>query len=211
MSDTVPSWTQVSEISNEVVDVGETVQDHAAESTIDLSAKFGMWLQIQVAREDNTAIDVPVRINVRREPSGVNFPNSPLSRVGGTVTAADTTVDGNSAAGQGILNVTDTTGFAAGDFIGIGSMSDGVRLEFARIAKVTNPGAGGELVLDSFLEIAHTAAQADIVTNQADLWHMWLDGGESYHIFADYGEAASGPDLVVNVQGQTYDKLVTTG
>lgn len=208
MSTTTPTWTGTNSlIADEVVDIGETIADHSANATWDLRTKFGGWLYLAVAREDDTAIDTAIRLNVRREYNGIATVNSSFSRVGGDVTAADTTVDGDSANGQGVLQVTNTTGFAAGDFIAIGDMTDGTRLEFRRVAKVTNPGAGGELVLDDTLENTHTAVQGDVVTNQADLFQMWLPGGAQYTIQADYGEATSGPAVVVRARGQTYDSL----
>ncbi len=210
MSDTIPNWPVSTPINDEVVDVLETPADHSASGSIDLSAKFGAWLFISVAREDATAVAAGIRINVRRTDGTRAVKNSPFSRVGGTVTAVLTNVDADSASGQSVLNVTTTTNFAVDDFIAIGDPSDGSRLEFARIAKITNPGAGGELVLDTVLEFTHTAVQGDQVTTQADLWQMWLPGGDNYIIEADYGRAATGPDVVVRAIAQIYNKLVTT-
>jgi hypothetical protein len=83
------------------------------------------------------------------------------------------------------------------------------RLEFARIAKITNPGAGGELVLDDTLVNAHTAVQGDIVSTQPDLWQIWLPGGAQYTISADYG-LSTGSDLVVRATGQSWNVVTTT-
>jgi len=212
MSTTTPSWTDnTNAIAALIVEVAEEPAQSGAEATIDLTSVFGAWMWCHAGRTDSSALTgTAVRFNIRRTSASILSPNSSFSRVGGSVTAADTTVDANSADGTVTLNVTDTTGFAAGDLIAIMDPTPAVtRLEFHRISKVTNAGAGGELILDDRLGVAHTAAQADIVTNQADLFQLWLPGGSNYSVAIDYGGASAGSDVAARMFYQTYDSLGT--
>lgn len=93
---------------------------------------------------------------------------NPLFR---TVTATTTSVDANSASGQPVLNVADTTGFAANLAIAIDE--GGARDEAKSILSVQ---AGVSLTLRSNLTNTHTAAQADPVTTRAYSDLHLLDG-----------------------------------
>ena len=62
------------------------------------------------------------------------------------------------------------------------------------------------LVMDSPLGFAHTAAQADNVTRQADVFSpVWLHGGALWEAVIDYGAATSGADYVAQALAQVYD------
>ncbi|KKN77709.1 hypothetical protein LCGC14_0356830 [marine sediment metagenome] len=205
MSNTIPNWgAAIVLLDNEPVDVGETIADHAANAEWDLTSKRGGMLFLYVGREaTGTVTGLPVRINVRRNADDGPSVNSSLSRVGGAVSANATTINVNSS-GQ-ILQVASVSGFAAGDFIVVGDMAVGTRVEFARVAKVV----ASTLVLDDLMKGPHTSAQADVVTNQADLWQMWVPGGVNVTIQADYG-AGGGPDVVIRAVGQIYTGETTT-
>lgn len=208
MSTTTPNWTDdVSVIPATVVAFGESQTDIAAlGASAGGLAKLAARLLVQVGRLDNTAIDVPYRTHIREiTDSGITHPVDTLTRVGGEATAVATTVDANSNAQT--LNVTNTTNFAAGDKICIVKADGTTNLEFHTIAKITNPGAGGELILVELLEVQRV--DTDIVTNEADLWSIILPGGTIWDIIGDYGEAGSGPSIVTRVIQQTWDSLTT--
>lgn len=212
MGSIIPSWTDdTTVIAAIILDALEAPMAINANGTLNLIAKRGAWLYAQAGRVDDTAITgEPVLFYARRFANGQHPPLGPFERVGGSTTAADTTVDADSASSQHILNVTNTTGFAGGDLICIMDPTPAVtRLEFQRVSHVTNPGAGGELVLDNLLENTHTAAQADIVVNQADLFQMWLPGGSNYDMGFDYGLCTAGPSLAVRAFVQEYDQETT--
>ncbi len=209
---TTPSWTDNTDVIAAIaLDAAETPFDVLANASLNLQSKFGAWCFAQIGRTDNTAFTGnPPRFFARRSAAARNSPNGPFERTGNTITAADTTVDATSAADQEILNVTDTTGFVADDLIAIMDPTPGpARLEFHRISKVTNPGAGGELVLDGTLSVEHTAGQADLVTNQADLFQFWIPGGAIYQMGFDYGGASAGSTVIVRAFVQTLDNLGT--
>ncbi|MCP4248074.1 MAG: hypothetical protein GY778_13590 [bacterium] len=210
MADFTPSFTD----DVEVIADGTVAKGAISGGTIDLRAVFGAFLFIALGRGGATALGTAISVQVRPT-LGNNakaHPNSGSSRSSSTAAATSTTVDGDSASGQTTLNVTSTTGFAAGDLICIQDSGGGVtRLEWARISKITNPGAGGELILDRNLQYTHTAAQADTIRNQADVFSaIWLPGGNLYEVIVDYGAAATGDTATLRVRAQRYDKDVST-
>jgi hypothetical protein len=73
---------------------------------------------------------------------------------------ASTTVDADSAAGQPVLNVADTTSFVVGEYVSIGIGT--ARVESQRIASIQ---AGVSLTMTINLANAHTGAQADVVNS----------------------------------------------
>ncbi len=212
MSSSVPSWTDFNAEIFALIVAPTKAPDEGLESTatVALQGKYGAWLWFQAGRTDNVAITGnPVRFNVRRGSSTFGLPNSPFSRVGGNTTAVATTVDTESHAADLPLNVTDTTGFTIGDYIAIMTAGPSVtNLEFHRISRIDNAGASGELVLDTALEFLRPVT--DIVTNQADLFQMWLPGGANYEIGIDYGGCSAGPSLAARVFSQIWNNITTT-
>jgi len=213
VSTTYPSVTDdVQVVADAVVALG-AMSDRG---TIDLRgspAKVGAYLFVAIGRGGSTAIGTAVNVIVR--PTLGNdakaHPNGLCDRVSSVAAATATTVDANSAAGQNVLNVTSTTGYTAGQCISIQDGDDGVtRLEFARISKITNAGASGELVLDRNLQYEHTAAQADKVRNQADVFSdIWLAGGKLWEVRFDYGASATGEAITVRARAQQIDNWTT--
>ena len=212
MSTITPVWTdEVSVIAASEVAAGNTQADVAAlGASAGGAAKFASRLMLQVGRVAVTAITGnPFQFHIRpMTTSPITHPTDTLSRVGGSTAAVDTNVDGDSTGTT--LNVDDTTGFAIGDKIMIVSATGVDRLEFHTVAKITNPGEDGELILVESLEQEHTAVQGDLVTSQADLWTILLPGGTDWDVIGDYGGASAGPGVIVRAFEQTYDSQSAT-
>ena len=204
MATATPSWTDlVSVIASQAI-----TRPNIVTATLDLRTKFGAYLFARHGRAGTTALTAGVQFRVNRVPSNnaVEHPSS-LAPLGPGLTAAanSTTVNVDSASGQRTLQVVSSTGFLAGHYILIGGGT--AREEWARVARI--PGATS-MVLDRNLKFAHTAAQADTVRNQADIYPpVWLPGGSVYEIIADYEASTTGDNNRVEVLAQTYDSDLT--
>lgn len=198
-----PFWTNdVSILTVEVVPGAKS----AKITSLDLTQKRGAWLYVCLGRLDGDSITgEPISITVRDTNSDEsrNHPNSNLDRVGNGVTAdGDTTIDVTVAVGDRVVPVADTTNFAIGDLIFIGSTA-GARGEFAKVVAID---AGVSLTVDMDIVNEHTSGQADVVINQADVFHrFWIGGGSLMVIEANYLSASGGPDMWVDIFAQTYD------
>lgn len=196
-----PFWTD-----NVTIILAAVAQGAKSSTTLNLTEKRGAWLYIALGRLDNAGITgTPLTVSVRGTPDdlSINHPDSSLSRTGNSVTSdGDTTVDADVAQGARVLSVAATTNFAIGDLIYIGA-TDGTRGEFAKVVAID---AGVSLTVDADLINAHTAAQADVVFNQTDVFsRIWIGGGSVMAIEANYLSASAGPDIWVHVWAQTYD------
>lgn len=92
-------------------------------------------------------------------------------------TTLSTTVNGDSAASQKVLNVAATTNFAVGDYVLIDPDASGGGTETKVIASIQ---AGTSLTMTENLTYDHTAVQADIVLRQGvymDVKHETLNTG----------------------------------
>lgn len=165
--------------------------------TLDLTAKFGAWLFLRLGFKGTTNWDYPITIQVRPVlASGAIHPGSAANRNATIIAAtASSTVSVDAAANATSITVTSATGFLAQDTIMIQDGGGGfTRLEFARISKVS----GSVLYLDAPLRYAHTAAQADVITNGSQMFpKIRLDGGTTWEVIFDGGKATSGSDVVV--------------
>lgn len=197
----------VSVVAAQVLARGSTVRN-----TIDLRQEFGAYLFVKIGRGGTTALTNGVDVLIRRllnndgASAGAAHPAGTPALLSSTTAATSTTVDADSNSGQATLNVASTTGFAAGDIICIQDSGGGVtRLEWQRISKITNPGAGGELVLDRNLTFTHTGAQADTVRSKADVFApVWLPGGALWEVVFDYGDDSAGESVTVQALAQTW-------
>ena len=182
MASVVPVWTDnVSVIPAQTVAFGNIVR-----GTLDLRQKFGAMLFVRLGRKGTAAPPVSIKVQIRRMlnngAAGGQHPGASIPLSGTTSTGHATAVNADSAAGQSILNVASVTGFLPNENICIYDAALS-RLEFARVSHV----AGSTLVLDSPLGFAHTAAQADNVTRQADVFSpAWLHGGALWEVIVDY-------------------------
>jgi hypothetical protein len=214
MATTAPTYT------DNVAVIAATVlaRGSVARGTLDLRSKFGADLFIKIGRGGTTALTNGVNVLVRKvvnndgASAGASHPTGGYESLSTTAAATSTTVDADSNSGQAVLNVTSTTGFAAGDIICIQDAGAGVtRLEFHRVSKITNPGASGELNLDRNLTFTHTAAQADTVRNKSDVFApIWVRGGSLVAVVIDYGDDSAGESVTVQALAQTYDVDTTT-
>jgi hypothetical protein len=210
MASVTPVWTDSTVVlAPQVLARGSTVR-----GTLDLRAKFGAFLHLEMGRGGTTALTNGVDILVRQlwdgDSAATHSPTQPAGMpalLSSIVAATSTTVDADSNAAQATLNVTSTTGFAAGDIICIQDAGGGVtRLEFHRVSKITNPGASGELVLDRNLVFTHTGAQADTVRNKSDVFApIWMPGGSYYEVIFDYGDDSAGESVTLSALAQTWD------
>ena len=178
---------------------------NSTRGTLDLRLNFGAMLFIRLGRKGSTAPNVSLKVQIRRlinnGGAGGAHPGAVVPLASGIATGQATTVNVDSAAGQPILSVASVVGFIAGDIVCLYDAAF-ARLEFARVSKI----AGSTLVLDSPLGFAHTAAQADNVTRQADVFSpIWLHGGALWECVVDYGAATSGADYVCQALAQVYD------
>ena len=199
MASTTPVWNDlVSVITSAAI-----TRPGVAAATLDLRTKFGAYLFARHGRAGTTALTVGVQFRINRVLSnnGVEHPASLAPLGPGLVAAANsTTVGTDSNSGQRTLKATSGTGFAAGQYILIGGGT--AREEWARVARV----ATNDLILDRNLKNTHTAAQADTIRNQADIYPpVWLPGGSVYEIIADYEASTTGDNNRVEVLAQTYD------
>jgi hypothetical protein len=195
-----------------VVSAAVLARGSNSRGTIDLGGKVGAFLYLRVGRGGTTAVTDGIRCQVRALPgltgSTTIHPVSSKSRTGGTTTAASTTcATSDSSSGQQALNVALITGFAADDIVCVQDSGGGVtRLEWARVSKT----ATGVLTLDAPLQFTHTAAGADTVRNQADVFSpIWLEGGRLYEVIFDYGKATTGDGMVIHAYAEIYPSDTT--
>jgi hypothetical protein len=190
---------------------------------IDLRAKYGARILVQIGRSDAVALSVGVAVRVNRiltfpasgslppyqtgGPFTVGHPAPEFSGVGQIEAATATSVNSNTSAGALLLNVATSMGFAAGDVITIGT-GDYNRWEVRRLARI--PTGGVTLQVDAPLQFAHTAAQADVVVNKADCYVISVDGGSYIEALVDYGASATGNYIDVAMFLQTYDNDSTS-
>ena len=201
MANSTPVWTDnVTVISDQAI-----TRPNLVSATLDLRAKFGAYLFCRVGRVGTTALTTGIQFRVNRVPNnnGNAHPAS-LAPLGPGLTAAtngNTTVNADSASGQRTLNVASSTNFVGGDYIIIGSGT--ARQEYARVVRIPD---ATHIVVDRNLTNTHTAAQADTVRNKCDVWPpVWLPGGSTYEIIADYEASTTGDNNRVEVLAQTYD------
>lgn len=201
MASVTPVWTD----NVSVIASAALALNTIARAALDLRTKFGAYLFARFGRGGTTALTTGVQFRINRtlNNDALEHPASlaPLGP-GLTVAASSTTVDTDSASGQRTLQVASITTFAAGDYILIGGST--AREEWARVARTVT--ATVDLILDRNLRFTHTAAQADAVRNKADIYPpVWLPGGATYEIIADYEASTTGDAGRVEVLAQTYD------
>lgn len=204
MATITPTWSETTVIAAAVLARGSTTR-----GTLDLRAKRGAYVLVQIGRGGTTALTNGVDVLIRRTIAndGAIHPAAlPPYRTGITA-AVSTTVNGNSNSGQAALNVASIGAMVAGDLICIQDSGAGVtRLEFHRVSKV----ATGVLTLDANLKVSHTSAQADTVRNQAEAFAVWVDGGATVEVVIDYGDDTAGESVTVTAVAQTYDSDTST-
>lgn len=206
MSTTNPVFSESTVIAAAAISVGAAP---ATRGTLDLTADFGANLYVRVGFRGTTAWDYSLTVHPRPVlggGSGTNLhPATTLGRnLSLTAATALTTISTNASAGATSIVVTSGTGFAAKDLIMIEKAL--ARLEFCRVSKVS----GNTLYLDAPLRYAHTAADADNVSNGAQIFpKSWLEGGSLWELIVDAGQATTGSAVVVEAFAVTYTNDVT--
>lgn len=203
MSTATPNFTDY----QSVIPAAALARGSTVRGTLDLKAKYGGMLFVQISRGGTTALTNGVGISVRKlvndGTNDIPHPGDYWAGLSGTVAASATTcATSDSNSGQPALNVALITGFAAGDNICIQDSGGGfTRFEFARVSKT----AAGVLTLDRNLIFTHTAAGADTVRNKADLFApIFLEGGSLYEVILDYGDDAAGESVQVRAYATLY-------
>ena len=184
---------------------------------LDLRAAYGARVMVQIGRSDAVALSVGVAVRVNRiltfaaggalppyssgGPFTVGHPAPEFSAVGQIEAAAVTTVNVDTGLGTLLLNVASSSGFAAGDVVTIGGGSY-TRWEVRRVVRV--PAGGLTLQVETPLQFAHTAAQADQVINKADVYSIPVDGGSYIEVLIDYGASLTGSAIDYAIFRQTY-------
>lgn len=200
-STVTPTWTD----NVSVIAATTVANTGTARGTIDLRSKAGAYITIWIGRKGTTAPGASILGLIRRvlnngtaTPGGTS---TPVSFSSGTAAINQTTINADASAAATSIVVASGTGFVAGDQICIYD-SGFTRLEFARVSRVS----GTTLYLDAPILYAHTAAQADNVSRQADFFGpVWIAGGSLVEVVVDYGTTATGSDVVVLAKAQTYD------
>jgi hypothetical protein len=199
MASLTPVWTDnVTVLASQLV-----ARNSVARATLDLRTKHGAFLFIRIGRTGTTALTngVVVRCNRTLSNDGIGHPAGIGLGPGFAAAAVSTTVNADSAAGQNLLNVASTSGFAVEDYILIGGGT--AREEWGRVAQVVS---ATQLRLDRPLQFTHTAAQADTVRNKADVYPpVWLPGGATWEVIVDYGDDTAGESVRAEVKAQIYD------
>jgi hypothetical protein len=119
-------------------------------------------------------------------------------------TIASTVIAGTVADGVSTLIVTAMTNFAVGDLIAIFDATY-TRLEFNQVMNASATPTPDEIYVASPVCYEHTAAQADVVIDNAGGWSVVLDGGCVYEIVVSYADDATGSDAVLQIMSQTLD------
>jgi hypothetical protein len=201
MSAITPSWTdQVSVLAATTISNGGL-----SRATLDLRTKYGAFLFAMLGRKGTTTPGAAIKVFLRRVLNdGTAGPAiapvyAPL--LSNLNTTNQSTINADAAAAATSIVVASGTGFAAGDTICIYDASF-TRLEFKTVSKVS----GTTITLCEPLDYAHTAAQADNVSRQADVFGpIWCGGGSLWEVIFDYGGTATGSDVVVICLAQTFD------
>ena len=209
---TTPTFSEVLIFGPETISRGDTRR-----YVVDLRTAYGARVMVQIGRKNNVALTIGVGVRVNRiltfdasgglppyssgGPFTVGHPAPEYSAVGQIEAAASTLVNADSAAGDLVLNVTSSAGFAAGDVIAIGGGSH-ANWEVRRVARV--PPGGVTLQVEAPLQFAHTAADSDEVNNKADVYSIPIDGGSFIEVIIDYGASAAGGNIDYVIFQQTY-------
>lgn len=197
----------------DVVAKATLTRGSTARGTIDLRGAFGAKLWVRIGRTGTAALDQPVKVKIRAlqetDTAGKGNP-APYQLLESDLTAAgaNTTIAADAAAGASTITVASATGIAADDVLCIQDAGGGfTRLEFRRVSKIS----GTTVTLDSPLEYAHTAAQADTVRDLANCWGpVFLPGGEVFEIIFDYGAATTGDSVTIHATANVHESDTIT-
>jgi hypothetical protein len=215
MATFTPSWTDTAAtvVSPQILARGSTVR-----GTIDLRSKVGAWVFIGVGRGGTTALTNGVNVEVRRtlNNDGKLMPGSPYAAFL-TDTAAAYLKQINNGAGYAagaVDMVLDGTGTPAADedlcFFGLTTAPDSsangdalTSIEFCRVSKFVT----ATVTVDAGIKVAKV--DNEYLTNKANLWSVWCEGGSVYELVFDYGDDAAGEKVGVVAYSQTMDSVTS--
>jgi hypothetical protein len=207
-----PSWTDgVTIVSPQMLARGAVLT-----ATINLTGKPGMRALIGVGRSGATAIDVGIGIHVHRTVA--------LSPIVEAVGAPDFTaicdtaasVSGVCAAAGNNAGVASLTLNAAKTFV---AGTNGIKL-LSVIDNTTTPTTASEFLVEEFatsttVKLLRTAtisahnSTAHVVSDRANMFMAWLEGGCINRIVISYGAATTGDAAFVYAVAQTLNSEVT--
>jgi hypothetical protein len=209
---TAPTFVQDVHLSGTLATPQVIAKGALARGTLDLKTKFGAEFMVSIGKGGTAAFGVAgITIDFAKSiaesgPSTMVHANSIQTRIGNSTTCnGNSTINADAAASAATISVASGSGFAAGDKICIQDSGGGVtRLEYNVISKIS----GTTITLRHLLQYAHTAAQADTVRNQADIFApIWVNGGDIVEIVADFGAETTADSATVKIIATTYDSL----
>jgi len=145
--------------------------------TLDLSTKFGAYLYGRIGRNAATALTRAAYIAVRRtDNNGIIHPQTAYDMVSSTAAVNATTVSSGGASGATTMVLASGSGFAAGQTCL--AQSSGARVEFFQITDL----ATATITIDRSGGFRTTHNASDVVTNGADVFTVWIPGGDIWEI-----------------------------
>ena len=212
MASITPVWTD----GTAVRAITTLARGATSRSTLDLTTKHGARLTLFIGRTGATALDVGIAVRVRRK-----IATSPIIQVPGASEFSATSDTAASVAGvcentgsPNPVGATSLTLDAAKTFVA-GTNGE---IILAIIDNTTTPTTASEFVrqafatsttvklLDAPLISAHNDT-AHVVTDKANMWMPWIEGGCVYEVIFDYGAATTGDSVVIGAYAQTLDSL----
>jgi hypothetical protein len=145
--------------------------------TLDLSTAIGSWLHVRIGRNAATALTRAAYVAVRRQDNNtIIHPANAYDCVSSIASCNATTVSSGGASGATTMVLASGTGFVAGQTCC--AQLAGARCEFFQItdlttATITIDRSGG-------FRTSHNAS--DVVTNGADVFSVWIPGGDIWEI-----------------------------
>jgi hypothetical protein len=192
-------------------------------ATIDLRAKLGAWLYIGIGKGIGaTGLTNGINVEVRRtlNNDGICMPGSPYFSAQSDTLAAS----GIKACTVSLAAASDTipigtlaAAFAVDDDVcfwgdsiapSLHAAGDSLTtIEFARCASIGGTNSS-LIVLDRPCKQAKVSGEN--VSNKANMWSVWCEGGATYSVVLDYSDDAAGDNCAVVVYSQTLDSVTTT-
>lgn len=201
MARITPNWTDNVEI---IAPVSVSALGLAVRGTLDLRSKLGARIFCRIGRLQTTALATGIGVYIRpvfNNDGALGSHPAYLSYYSQYAVTVVPTINSDAAAGATSIVVSSGTSMAADDTICITDATF-TRLEFKTVTRVS----GTTLYLDSPLNYAHTAAQADKVSRLSDCFPaVTVPGGSLYEVIFNYGRVATGGNVVVCAHAQTYD------
>lgn len=145
--------------------------------TLDLKTKYGAWLHGRIGRNAATALTRAAYIAVRRQVDNTLIHPANAYDMISTITAVNaTTVSSGGASGATTMVLASGTGFAAGQICC--AQLAGARCEFFQITDLTT----ATITIDRSGGFRTTHNASDVVTNGADVFSIWIPGGDTWEI-----------------------------